>query len=206
MKNYNEMASDVLRRIGEYETEQRKKRKILNRVIIPVCTACFVALMGIGLWQADFWRNKPPIDLEDSTVIGEKDWVDDKGAKGENSQIDGDYSPNGEVQSNDSNTSATSQSSETTDNNDMIDVIGMVKVNGISYVQCSTNTKLYTPDKYLGEAYDFEGTYQTYLSDVASGLYIAKEDPNVLMVELKHGEYVDYVILVKEETTDKTNH
>lgn len=121
MKNYNEMASDVLRRIGEYETEQRKKRKILNRVIIPVCSACFVALMGIGLWQADFWRNKPPIDLEDSTVIGEKDWVDDKGAKGENSQIDGDYSPNGEAQSNDSNTSAISQNSETTDNSQIDD-------------------------------------------------------------------------------------
>ena len=60
----------------------------------------------------------------------------------------------------------------------------------------------YTPDKYLGKAYDFEGTYQTHLCDVASGLYIAKEDPDVLMVELKHGEYVDYVILIKEETTD----
>ena len=53
-----------------------------------------------------------------------------------------------------------------TNNND---VIGAVKVNGINCVQCSTTTEIYTPDKYLGEAYDFEVTYQTYLSDVAGG-------------------------------------
>ena len=57
----------------------------------------------------------------------------------------------------------------------------------------------YTPDEYLGNAYDFEGTYQTYFSDSAAGLYIAKEDPNVLMVELKQGEYVNYVILMREK-------
>ena len=204
MKNYNEMAKDVLCRIGEYETKQLKRRKALNRVFIPVCAACFVAIIGIGLWQIDIWGNKPPIDLEDSTHIGEKDWVDDKDGSGDNNDIDGDFTPNGEVASpNSSNNSASSESNDTTNDNDLIDVIGMVKVDGISYVQCSTNTKLYTPDKYLGEAYDFEGTYQTHLSDVASGLYIAKEDPDVLMVELKHGEYVDYVILIKEETTDK---
>lgn len=81
----------------------------------------------------------------------------------------------------------------------MGDVIGMVKYNGASYVQCSTTTQLYTQDKYLGDASDFEGTYQTYLKDVAGGLYMTKEDPNVLMVELKNGEYNDYIILVKEE-------
>ena len=71
--------------------------------------------------------------------------------------------------------------------------------NGENYVQCSTTTKAYTPDKYLGEASDFEGTYNTYLSEFAGGLYNVKEDPNVLLVELKNSEYTDYVILIKEQ-------
>lgn len=166
MKNYNEMANDVLRRIGEHENEQRNRRKVMKKVIIPICCFCLVALLGIGLWQGDFFGNTKPIELEDSTIIGEKDYIEPE---------------------------TNSQSS------DVGDVIGMVKYNGANYVQCSTSTTAYTPDKYLGEAYDFEGTYQIFFSDVAGGLYMTKEDPDVLMVELKRGEYTDYVILIKEQ-------
>jgi hypothetical protein len=81
--------------------------------------------------------------------------------------------------------------------NNMGDIIGMVKYNGENYVQCSTTTEAYTPDKYLGEAYDFEGTF--HLKDGVGGLYNVKEDLNALMVELKNGEYTDYVILIKEQ-------
>ncbi len=166
MKNYNEMANDVLRRIGEHENDQRNRRKVMKKAIIPICCFCLVALLGLGLWHGDFFSNTKPIELEDSTIIGEKDYIEP------------------ETNSQPSNVG---------------DVIGMVKYGGANYVQCSTSTKVYTPDKYLGDAYNFEGTYQTHLSDVAGGLYITKEDPNVLMVELKHGEYVDYVILIKEQ-------
>lgn len=197
MKNYNEMANDVLRRIGEHETEQRNKQKTVKRVIMPICCFCLVAILGIGLWQGNFFNSKPPITLDDSTIIGEKDTIDDKDGSGGNDDIDGHWSPNGqEAPPSDSSNSATSESSGTTNDNDVIDVIGMVKVDDITYVQCSTTTEIYTPNKYLGEAYDFEGTYQTHLSDVAGGLYNVKEDPNILMVELKNG---DYVILIKEQ-------
>lgn len=166
MKNYNEMANDVLRRIGEHETLQRNKRKIMKKAIIPICCFCFVALLGIGLWQSDFFSDTKPIKLEDSTIIGEKDYIEPE---------------------------TNSQSSN------VGDVIGMVKYRGTNYVQCSTTAKAYTPDKYLGEAYDFEGTYQKGFDDIVGGLYITREDPDVLMVELKNSEYTDYVILIKEQ-------
>lgn len=171
MKNYNEMASDVLHRIGEHETLQRERKKNIKKIIIiPICCFCFVALLGIGLWQGGFFGDTPAVELEDSTIIGEQDYI--------------------EPETNNQSSGAG-------------DVIGMVKYGGANYVQCSTSTKAYTPDKYLGEAYDFEGTYQSHFSNVVGGLYMTKEDPNVLMVELKNGEYNDYVILIREQ--DKSN-
>ena len=161
MKNYNEMANDVLRRIGEYETLQRNRRKDMKKVILPICCFCLVALLGIGLWQGEFFNNSKPIESGDSTISGEKAEA--------NSQLNG-----------------------------VGDIIGAVKYGGSYYVQCRTSVKAYTPGEYLGEAHDFEGTYQTYLSELAGGLYMTKEDPNVLLVELKRDEYIDYVILIKE--------
>ncbi len=178
MKNYNEMANDVFRRIGEHEIEKRNRRKVMKKVIIPICCFCLVALLGIGLWQGDFFSNTPSVELEDSTIIGEQDYIEP----------------------------------ETNNQSGSVgDVIGMVKYSGANYVQCSTNTQIsteiypetvtvYTPGKYLGEAEDFVGTYQNDFDDIVGGLYMTKEDPNVLMVELKNSEYTDYVILIKEQT------
>ena len=76
MKNYNEMANDVLRRIGEHETLQRNRRKVMKKVILPICCFCLVALLGLGLWQGDFFESTKPIKMEDSTIVGEKDYVE----------------------------------------------------------------------------------------------------------------------------------
>lgn len=67
MKNYNEMANDVLRRIGEYKTEQRNKRKVMKRVIMPICCFCLAGLLCIGLWKGDFFNTAPPIKSDNST-------------------------------------------------------------------------------------------------------------------------------------------
>lgn len=166
MKNYNEMANDVLRRIGEHETEQRNRRKVMKKVIIPICSLCLVAILGIGLWQGDFFSKTPPSQLDDSSITGEQNYIEP----------------------------------ETSNQSSMVgDVIGMVKYGGANYVQCSTTTKAYTPDKYLGEAEDYEGTYQNDFEDIVGGLYMTREDPNVLMVEMKNSEYTDYVILIREQ-------
>ncbi len=164
MKNYNEMANDVLRRIGEHENNQRNRRKNMKKVILPICCFCLVAILGIGLWQGDYFSKTPSVKSENSTVIDENNYA--------------------EPQTN-------NQSSEDRE------FVGMIKYGGANYVQCSTSTKAYTPDKNLGQAYDFEGTF--HLKDGVGGLYNVKEDPNVLMVELKDGEYTEYVILIKEQ-------
>ena len=168
MKNYNEMANDVFRRIGEYETQKRNRRKLMKKVILPICCFCLVALLGIGLWQGDYFSKTPSSQLEDSTVIGEVDYIEPE---------------------------TSSQSGN------LGDRIGIVKYGGANYVQlqCSTSSKAYTPDKYLGEAEDYEGTYQNDFEDIVGGLYMTKEDPNVLMVEMKNSEYTDYVILIREQ-------
>ena len=168
MKNYNEMANDVLRRIGEHENNQRNRRKNMKKVILPICCFCLVALLGIGLWQGDYFSKTPSSQLEDSTVIGEVDYIEPE---------------------------TSSQSGN------LGDRIGIVKYGGANYVQlqCSKSSKAYTPDKYLGEAEDYEGTYQNDFEDIVGGLYMTKEDPNVLMVEMKNSEYTDYVILIKEQ-------
>lgn len=164
MKNYNEMANDVLRRIGEHENNQRNRRKNMKKAILPICCFCLVAILGIGLWQGDYFSKTSSVKTENSTVIDENNYA--------------------QPQTN-------NQSSEDRE------FIGMIKYGGANYVQCSTTTKIYTPDKHLGEAYDFEGTF--HLKDGVGGLYNVKEDPNVLMVELKDGEYTEYVILIKEQ-------
>ena len=164
MKNYNEMANDVLRRIGEHENNQRNRRKNMKKVILPICCFCLVAILGIGLWQGDYFSKTPSVKTENSTVIDENNYA--------------------QPQTN-------NQSSEDRE------FIGMIKYGGANYVQCSTSTKAYTPDKHLGEACDFEGTF--HLKDGVGGLYNVKEDPNVLMVELKDGEYTEYVILIIEQ-------
>ena len=167
MKNYNEMANDVFRRIGEHHTLQRNRRKLMKKVILPICCFCLVALLGIGLWQGNFFDNKKLIAPEDSTVIGDKDYVEP-----------------------DTN-------SEATNVDDDREFIATIKYNGANYVQCSTSTKAYTPNEYLGEAFDFEGCF--HLKEGVSGVYNVKEDPNVLMVEIKNGEYTDIAFFIKEQ-------
>lgn len=51
MKTYNEMASDVLRRIGEYEIAQKRKRRIIKQTVLPLGCLCLAVLAGIGVWQ-----------------------------------------------------------------------------------------------------------------------------------------------------------
>ena len=75
---------------------------------------------------------------------------------------------------------------------DVAEFVGMVQIEGVSYVQCSSIHEVYTPDEYLGDAEDFNGTYQL---ENSGDLYTVKEDVDVLMVKFDDGEIA---ILVKE--------
>ena len=71
MKNYNEMANDVLRRIGEHETEQRNRRKTVSRILTPLCCFCLVALLGFGMWQGGMFGATPPTISGEQTLSGD---------------------------------------------------------------------------------------------------------------------------------------
>ena len=71
MKNYNEMANDVLRRIGEHETEQRNRRKAISRIVTPLCCFCLVALLGFGVWQGGIFGTTLPAISGEQTLSGE---------------------------------------------------------------------------------------------------------------------------------------
>jgi len=51
MKNYDELTNDLLERRDRYVAEQRRKRKAAVRIVIPICCACAIILLGIGLWN-----------------------------------------------------------------------------------------------------------------------------------------------------------
>lgn len=156
MKSRDEMVKNLLERRNQYE-KARTERRRKTAVAIPVCCACIVALMGVGIWQ-----NKTP-DLIDNAITQ-------------------------------SNTDTSSQSDDTPIISDKpVDMVACVNVNGANYVQCSNVTQIYTPDKYLGVASDFEGTFQL---DPDVKLFTVTEDSDMLIVKLENG---DYMFLAKEE-------
>lgn len=52
MKNYNEMADDVIRRIGEYEVKQKHRRENITKIVSAVSVGCLAVLIGVGIWNA----------------------------------------------------------------------------------------------------------------------------------------------------------
>lgn len=66
MKNYNEMANDVLRRIKDNETIQAKKRKMYTKYAVSFVAMLVVMVVGFKAWNT----NNPPItnDIENSEV------------------------------------------------------------------------------------------------------------------------------------------
>ncbi len=59
MKNYKEMANDVIRRIDEYQTAYKRKKTIITYTATALCCICLVTLLGFGLWQSGrqiIWR------------------------------------------------------------------------------------------------------------------------------------------------------
>lgn len=71
--------------------------------------------------------------------------------------------------------------------NDIMDVLGVVIVNEIQYLQYSVDEALFTPDKYLGDARDFDGTYNSHINELSVALYTVKESKNVLLAKLSNG-------------------
>ena len=52
MKDYNEMAKAVFARRDEYLAEKKRKRAMLLKAGVPVCSLLLVSLVGISIWMA----------------------------------------------------------------------------------------------------------------------------------------------------------
>lgn len=79
MKNYNEMASNVIRRSKEYKTAQKRRRKVIKRTITSLSCFCLFTLLCVGVWQIGLFDNTPPSTIENSIISGEDVHFDDKG-------------------------------------------------------------------------------------------------------------------------------
>ncbi len=188
MKNYDETINTVFERIDEYKLKQKRKRKIVTRVAVPAFSVCLAVAIGVFVWKGDMFKTKPPVTLDDSTVIGEKDYI-------EPDEVDGDLQGNGQEAppSNSGNNTSTTEDTVgqgpngIVGDNDIADVIGMVIVDEIQYVQYSIDDTLFTADKYLGDAREFDGTYKSHINDITAELYTVKESDNVMMVKLGNG-------------------
>lgn len=177
MKSYDETINTVFDRISEYKTAQKRKKKIIIRTVLPVCCVALATLIGIGVWQSDMFKPKPSVSLEDSTVIGEKDYIGPD-------ELDGDRYSTEQKAPSDEVMDSTSSASDT---NAVADILGSVVVDGIHYMQYHTDENLFTTDICLGDARDFEGTYNSALNNIPAELYSVKESPNVLLVKLGNG-------------------
>lgn len=61
MKTYKEMAENALERIGNYETEQKKRRRLVAKIATPAVSFCLAAMLGFGAWRAGIFRAEAPI-------------------------------------------------------------------------------------------------------------------------------------------------
>lgn len=191
MKNSDEMVKSLFERRERYETKQRKKKRIITHIVVPMFSVCVILLVGFGVLKSDIFSIAP----DDDTSKADTYTSDTENSK------EGAFSGNYWVP--DENSSETSQSnvgesevsyaqSTATDtiSNTLIDVIGMVKVEGVTYVQADINAEKYTIDTCLGDARDFDGTYQMPLNDLPTKLYTTKEDSDILIVKLSNGGIV----------------
>lgn len=163
MKNYDEMADNVFRRVEEYNIEKQRRRKKIKRTLVPVMCVCLVSLLGVGMWQVGLFDSTPIQTQEDAITPGTKDWYGP--GEGENQNSVGD------------NTISNISSN--------VDLIGRIVYNGRTYTQnfsSDIEADNIIPDKKIGNGEDFEGTYNSE-TEVASEVYNVKNYPDLLCVK-----------------------
>lgn len=69
MKNYNEVAKDVLRRRDEHNETVAKRSRMIAQIGVPTVSLCLAAIIGIGMWQAGDLGD-PPKKTEDAVIPG----------------------------------------------------------------------------------------------------------------------------------------
>lgn len=72
MKNYNEIANDIFERREQYIAEKRKRKKGIVRITSAVCSFVLVALLGVGIWQSDYFNRIISPGTDNPVVSGEQ--------------------------------------------------------------------------------------------------------------------------------------
>ena len=188
MKNYEEITNGLLERRDRYATDQNKRRKKVIGIAVLACF--FTALIGLSIWNAARLNNVPTAPQNDEVInaAGDENGPDDTFC-GNYWVIDDNSNPYTDYKSASSCAVDNVVSDEPIITTTVPDVMGVVVIGEEKYVQFATGAEAeaYTLDTCLGSAEDFEGTYQTYLTDMAAKVYTVKEDPDILIVKLGNG-------------------
>ncbi len=76
MKTYDEMVEAVFRRRDAYLITKRTRRRVVVRVVIPVCLACVAGVAGYGAWSYLPRQVTPPSTLEEiSSTAGREGFI-----------------------------------------------------------------------------------------------------------------------------------
>ena len=59
MKSSDEMINDLFKRRDRYTEDKKRKRAARMKILIPVCAACCVVLLGFGVWKSGLLRRNP---------------------------------------------------------------------------------------------------------------------------------------------------
>lgn len=185
MKNYDETTNDLLERRDRYVADQKKKRKRVMGIATSLCCFCLVALLGFGMWQGGMFDAKPPVTLDDSINIGDKDYINPDEL--DNSQTttpsnNNNQNNNSQTSSPGNNDGQNNSQTDTTQNDDPIRIAWTInKVeNQISAAMRNFSTDKYYSEKktladiiaYLGrdlskleavmpQGFEFSGRYET---------------------------------------------
>lgn len=181
MKSCEEMVNSLLERREAYELRQKKKRKTLTMALALFCVVCLATASCVGMWMGGAFGKKPVIPVQEGADTGDEKSSIKETFREESKEPDKPFATDTPE------TVAGREPATEPDGEDLTDFIGVIVIDGVDYVQFHPFDKVYTPDAFLGEATDFEGTYKSYSVGVDAKLYTTKESADVLIVKLGNG-------------------
>lgn len=185
MKNYKEMANDVIRRIDEYETSYKRKKTRTIYMVTSLCCICLIAFLGFELWQNRQFEVKLPIPLKVLTDGTEKD------NDHENKENITSISSSNHIVSKELQEQIDRLESQSSDS------LGWIVYGEKIYLQIDIDISTINPNKYLGCASEFQGFYrkqqlesQNLSNKIDGELYSVLDNPDLIFVKLDNGGIV----------------
>lgn len=229
MKNYEDMAKDVFRRIEEYEAGTKRHRIRTVKAIASLAAVCAAATVGVFIWKGgviapskeNFATSVSDITRTDTSA--EYNVINQTSA--ENTATTSEMSAKQKIQTTetltktddkqesyttestskgeDQKTTAaqteTSEQSVSLSNSESDDRLGDAVINGEYYMQTFPDGVDYTADRYIGSGNDYEGFYKSY--GTGAEFYTVKESTDILLVKLGNGGQV-YLKRTNEAPTE----